>query len=309
MFNSKNCITLEKFLYLSEQKEKNIVNSCLAKNYGHPFKYDDDSYFIAKNGGIQNHGNTCYIGSTIQCLNAITPFLKYLIESFAENELLYKEGGRHNLYKCYVEWLYKGLNRSKKLLTKTEFDRLRNQFFIELDAESIYLKDFKSCGKQQDADEFLMMFLSYLDNSINEINFIRNAVVDKKMQLSESFESYILSNNLDHKVSRIFFGIKTQLKFKCLESEKHPIEIRLEDGMDTKLNIEIDGMTSLYDCLNSYCNSNVTKHCKHCNKSVVFSLERKFHQLSDFLIICLKRFKVISEIKITITLKLICIKV
>lgn len=299
MFKTKSCLTLEEFFYLRDislkekQSGKAYTNSCLENRYGHPFKYNDDSFFVAKKGGIKNNGNTCYIGSTIQCINVIRPFLKYLIESFAENEILYIKGNRHNLYKAYVEWLYKGINCNMDKLTIDENDRLRKVFFSEIDSERQFLNQFKSGGQEQDADEFLIKFFNYLDNAVNEINFIRNVVIEKNKQLSTQFDNYIAINKLDNSVSRIFFGIKSQLKFKCLEQLSHPLEIRIEDRMETKINLEIENLKSLNECMRSYCNSNIFKFCEFCKKDVFFSLKRLFEILSDFLIITLKRFKVI----------------
>lgn len=302
MFSKNNCITKELFNMLRNKFEKENTNnsaqmtqSCLTNSNNIQFRFEEDSYFVAKNSGIQNKGNTCYIASTLQCLNVLTPFLKYLIENFVEHEIFYKYGKRHSLFKAYIEWLYKGLNRKKRPLTQEQSDRLRDQFFIELNNENNHLKEFKSPGQQQDADEFLIKFLDYIDNCLNEVRFIRNAKIDQSKPLDIQYDEY-QSNTDDHSVSGMFFGFNIQERFKCLQNVSHSEMCRLENRKETRLNLEIEGLKTLEESLRSFCNSNLVKYCRQCDKDVEFSNIRYIDQLSDYLIIGLKRFKVIKII-------------
>lgn len=266
---------------LSLNKVKFLNQLVRTNGVGSSFVYDNSSWFVGR--PISNLINTCYIGSIIQCLNPFDQMLKKIIEHKFQHESVYIEKD-YQLLKSYVEFLYNGLN--KRINQKPKIYRtLQFTFFDKLfDSE---LRYFFRQFEQNDAHEFLIQFIEYVDNCIIEIEIGKRGLRPNE-QLSNIHDTYSKTHNL---MSKNFVFNTLQL-MECNQSSFH--EKRIEStNICLQLPVRIDSKT-IEDCLQNYFDTESIENinCNQCNCQQTFKSKLSICKINQNLIVMLNRFKV-----------------
>ncbi|CAF0967783.1 unnamed protein product [Brachionus calyciflorus] len=185
-----------------------VQSSLVAENSNNSFIYNHKSYFVEK--GIRNYGNTCFIGSVLQCLNSLErTFIPTLISVYEDLEpIMYNN--KYNLLKAYVNWLYNGFNVIK-VNKKLGFEQLEKNFFREIFLETKLQKIFQK-GQQQDPHEFMLYFFEYLDDCRKESEMIKTGI-----DQNNDFDIYFRNFRINEPTfSQSMFGVKYLISSKCI---------------------------------------------------------------------------------------------
>ena len=198
LFCSKECSqnkTVEKGIhhhllhnYLSELKRKEFDFNDFVKKEFYSEIYTNEN--TRKNKGVvglYNLGNTCYINSSIQCLSNTKDLIKYFINDYYQNEVNYSNefGTKGSLLKAYYDLII-------RMWFKDGLIKLNPYFFRK--GFCLTTKKFIN-NEQQDAMEFLGIFLNTLHEDLNR-------VIDKPyMEIGEQKE-----NEKDFEVSERYWN-------------------------------------------------------------------------------------------------------
>ena len=259
-------------------------NKCNENEWRMHREYGNNEINMFKNG-LKLFRNTCFINTTIQCLNGCLPFVENLFLLFEQyNSLIFQE--EFDFLREYMQYLC-GYNKYPLENTEEDF-----KYFIQ---ESFFdtFRQFKY-GDQQDINEFFIYLLNYLREACKLIDItISNPLrMHNRVQDAEQFRLKSL------------FESSLQNKFQCLTcnhvsssiQEEHFLSVQINNktySSSYSLNTALDEFFSLemIDDPNEYFNC---RKCQKVSPNRKSPFTRKFF-LADNpfrLIIQLKRFGV-----------------
>jgi ubiquitin C-terminal hydrolase len=251
----------------------------------------ESSQIYAGNKGVANLGNTCYMNSVLQCLSHLLTFHPLNTEFF--------DACNFKIDHIMNEWFqFQRKMWSNEKNTPLHPGELLKMFQNDCLKYDTYFENFE----QNDADEFLIIFLDFLHKCIrctlkaNPRKAHPNEMVNKLIQKSnqtwlrfyEKDYSYIVENFYSQLLS-----ITTCPKCGYYTTNHDPVQV---------ISLEIpNGAQSLNHCLDGYTgvtqldSSNLWK-CDKCHKDVHSEKKIVFWKTSDILILSLKRFKLRRKI-------------
>ena len=237
--------------------------------------------------GLANLGNTCYINSAVQCLCNTYSFSRFFRKAFSIQESNSDDLLMH--FQVLVKVLWKG----RGAFEPVEF------------VEGVFRRwpDFKP-GTQQDAQEFLRLFLDYLDTTSIVTETFRGKI-----------ENQITCKNCNtvHKLTEDFFDLPVcipnkkelehiescpeQLMDEADRSSYHKKSSSVFNSFKKMINKDWGKLLSLYDCLESHFYPQELNeegnlyYCSRCNGKHHSSQTYKIKDFPNTLIIVLKRFR------------------
>ena len=148
-------------IYLSELISNKFDLSDFFSKQFYQKIYTDEN--VDKNKGIIglfNLGNTCYMNCSLQCLSNTKDLTKYFLYNYFQNEINLENGFGTNgvLTKAYYDLIFN--------MWLTDLKRLTPYFFRMSFCEST--RKFMN-NRQQDAMEFISIFLNYLHEDLNRV--------------------------------------------------------------------------------------------------------------------------------------------
>lgn len=249
---------------------------------GRKFEYDETSSYVKV--GLPNKGSTCYLASIIQCLNAFSSPLRYLVNHRSELENIYMSCPEYHLLAHYVKLVYIGFN-TVETNRNISFSNVVNEFFRIYSTSQMFKSKFPIFN-DHDAHEFLINFLSYIDECVIEME-----IVKKGIGRDEDLQMIYTDFEQRFSFSRSNFGYEILVTDFCLNNANHE-KTRTETG--SIYTLEIDGSKSIEECFAKSFNGFVNIDCSECAKqNQKFNRVKFFESLKDNLIIHLSRFKVI----------------
>lgn len=223
--------------------------------------------------GLKNLGNTCYMNSILQCLFSSLKFRKFLISSRYRESINYssKTGGDI----CEeTAGLFKRMNGGE--FKYVECAHLKRSF-------GAHQKMFRG-RDQQDAHEFLTIFIDCLHLELNTLKISRPATsLSEKcwIQYTESKESEVL---------QLFYGqIKSTVK--CVTCERESATYETFSNLSLELPMQAS-ICSLIDCLSMYFGGEKISGwiCPTCKQKRDAIKKLDISRLPEFLVVHLKRF-------------------
>lgn len=241
--------------------------------------------------GLKNRGNTCYLNTSIQCLNNL-PLLtdyfisnKYMIDMNNRcHELKGKKTNEIILSREYGK-LIKAIWTSTSSIEPKTFHEVIQNFGVKFEGY-----------EQQDSQEVLALVLDYLHEGLKyDVEITYNGKIENSLDkiVVESINNW--KNDLQNKysiIAELFFGQFINKIISCEESNKDEL-ISKKFEMFNMLNIPIHGKT-LYDSLSKYFEKE-TLESKYLdekkNKYIDAYRQIKLMKVPNYLIIVLKRYK------------------
>ncbi|CEM19657.1 unnamed protein product [Vitrella brassicaformis CCMP3155] len=228
--------------------------------------------------GLQNHGNTCYCNSVLQCLYFCEPFRRHCLRHLKEKE---KDRDRNsdkgsNMLMALAE-LFAQIESQKKKTGSVAPKR----FIAKLREEN----DLFRSASHHDAHEFF----NYLINDVAEY-----LVEQKKQSLDKT--ALDTSRPVTTWVHDIFQGLlENETRCLCCET----ITRREEPFLD--LSVDIDENTSLTACVRKFSSREVLRggekyFCDHCGCLQEAERRLTLRRLPPLLCLHLKRFKFVEQL-------------
>lgn len=241
--------------------------------------------------GLKNRGNTCYLNTSIQCLNNLPLLTEYFLTNSymadMNNRCHEMDGKKTNEIILSREYgkLIKAIWSSTTPIEPKTFHEIIQKF------------DTKFEGfEQQDSQELLAFILDYLHEGLKyDVEIAYSGVIENKVDkiVVESIKNW--KNDLQNKysvIAELFFGQFINKVMSCELSNKDEL-ISKKFEMFNMLNIPIHGKT-LYDSLSKYFEKE-TLESKYFDekKNVHIDAYRqiKLMKVPRYLIIVLKRYK------------------
>ena len=243
-------------------------------NYNEVICRDIDPTHVPFLYGLNNLGNTCYMNSIIQCIINIKRVHVQLLDTKARFNQIIKNP-EFILFYNFVEIIYQNFDPtySTQLIS----------YIMKIFVDSFY-SSFGSRftrNAQEDASEFLLVLLNYIDNVYSEIDLIVNFNTNEQLNVIE--KNIFLS----------CFNIEIESCCTCLKNEhdsKHEL-------LSPWLELTIKNQTNLVSCLDKYfaleelCDEQNQYYCNACKKHVMATKLFKIKKLPKTIIIYLKRFE------------------
>tara|TARA_X000000950_G_C13810850_1_gene617564 strand:+ start:175 stop:1173 length:999 start_codon:yes stop_codon:yes gene_type:complete len=239
------------------------------------------------NVGLRNLGNTCYLNSIIQCLS-------HLLVFHPKNKNFMEECQNINNKSLIYEWLilqkYIWSNKSQNVIIEPKI--FISRFIDDCNINDSFFESFE----QNDASEFLIIFLNFLHKSIIcgmdivSKNKHENSEVQNIIDNSQKCWLRFYKNDYSYIVEKFhsqLLNFTTCTNCGYYTTNHDPIQI---------ITLDIDNETkSLYDCLNNYTSEftlddNNMWTCDKCKIKVLTKKKTLLWKTSDIIIICLKKF-------------------
>ena len=245
--------------------------------------------------GLKNRGNTCYLNTSIQCLNN----LPLLTDYFISNKYLNDVNNR-----CH-EMNGKKTNEIILVQEYSKLVKVLSNSNIPLEPKSLHkliqnMDDKFEGYEQQDSQELMALVLDNLHEGLKydvKISYSGNIENSLDEIVVESIKNW--KNDLQNKysiIAELFFG---QFINKVISLEKHNKDelISKKFEMFSMLNIPIYGKT-LYDSLSKYFEKEIleSKYLdENTNQYLQSCRQIKLMRVPKYLIIVLKRYKNINN--------------
>ena len=238
------------------------------------------------NKGLINLGNTCYMNSVIQCLSHLLIFHPLNAEFFEECD------GKND---CMIE---KWFQFQRKMWSNEENSSINpSDILIQFQKDCQKYNMFFENFQQNDADEFLILFLDFIHKSIRcsmkiiSNNTHRNPEIQKLIQNSYQTWTRFYGKDYSYIVEKFYSQLLSYTTCPLCgyyTTNHDPIQV---------ISLEIPrNAENLIDCFQHYVRSislddeNLWK-CDKCNHNVKSEKKTILWRTSDVLIISLKRFK------------------
>ena len=214
--------------------------------------------------GIKNLGNTCYINATLQCLFSTESFVDKMIETYERFKIIVEQD-EFAMMNALMTLIADKMMGSKDHSTNVK--RFINSVRINYKSRNLFTENV-----QEDAQEFLLHLMTYVDEALIFINQLSG------LQENEKYAS------LQWKQSSL--ETKTCSKY-------HKNNVQVTENM---LSLPVEQCHSVARCLDKYFSAETMNgsdgfRCNTCKKKVNGSRRVAFTHLDRFLIIHLKRFK------------------
>ena len=241
------------------------------------------------NNGIVNLGNTCYMNSIIQCIVNLD-FLTLEDETFLQQSTILSEKNNFDLVKEWLKMLKQIKSEDKVNVNPTGFCKC---FIDKLKEHNYYFINFQ----QNDVGEFMTILFDLLHKCLEykvnmeyegEIKHSYDKIAVESIKAWKSFfdssYSYIVKKTYNQLLS-----ITNCPECNYSTYNHDPIQVITLDVKEKD--------TKLYDILDNYVNldkldDNNKWKCDKCKKDVNPEKKNVFWNLSDILIIQLKRYRI-----------------
>jgi len=159
--------------------------------------------------GLNNHGNTCYISSAFQCLLNLDKFVNIIFNIESTDETF-------NVFKEFVD----RMKNDDNTITTNTIDKTWRTLLTSLKSG---LKNQMVISRQNDIDEFIILFLTYIHDKIKcEFKFpsIIKQVISKRKASRRSFDDL---NETTHASAIEIFKIAMSKWQKNFEKDFSPL--------------------------------------------------------------------------------------
>ena len=238
------------------------------------------------NNGLQNHGNTCYLNSALQCLSHIDVLsddnFKHQIDTYKLRET-----------PLINEWM----DIQNKMWSDDSTDiinpiNLIQIFMRKIHEEKIYFDSFV----QNDSSEFLNHFLEFIHKELSR-KITMTIEGEKKNKLDEMYYNNLKKQELHFNNSYsciVEHFYSSVLSLTQCPSCNHTIDNHEPVSIIT-LTLDNNKFTSLYDCIDEYTSKfeldddNKFK-CEKCSEYVNAEKKTVFWDLAPILIFLVKKY-------------------
>ena len=242
--------------------------------------------------GLKNLKNTCFINSIVQCLIHID-CLRDCIHKLPGHERNSNSSQSSTKmlfdFKALISFYY----FEKKLIIPTDFVSTAYSLFINIQPFT-----------QQDAQEFLYLFLDKLNTNLLELypektTIINQCFLGNKTTTYTCF-TYNINNTSDENFIQLELPVPSDISINSnlqeISEERYLIE-KIENSFFRKLKscFQSKEISTLYDCLEINFASQKMGKCLYCGKENNCEVQEKITRLPKFLIISLKRFKFLKS--------------
>lgn len=232
--------------------------------------------------GLQNLGNTCYVNTVLQCLSCFPDFIQSIRTKSTFSPSIKNISGIVNTqYKIFLTQQLKPDNTiiSPKLLIASL------QHFVRNSESSNIHTTITNITSQNDAHEFILLFLSILHETTKEkvsINISGQVESKEDEDIHAAMKAYKRFHEKEYSIiTKCFTG---QYISSLLNVDENEVSKIFEPF--TCIEVEIPSMMSMpsiYDCFNHF-----TKNEKIDGRNQYKSI--RFWKLPDILIVTIKRF-------------------
>ncbi|KPI85163.1 putative ubiquitin hydrolase putative cysteine peptidase Clan CA family C19 [Leptomonas seymouri] len=249
-----------------------------------------------KRRGIVNLGNTCYINSVLQVLNA-TPLGQYFMTDDYVSRLVTRNGKLTRLINSF-SFVIRELNRRD-----CDFSVSTSPFKL---AVGEYYEGFQN-SRQQDANEFLCAVLGGVHGAlnVNESCKIDFPEIDNTKgpddELAQRYWAQYYQKNSSVVVDHCAFQERSMIVCPSCNRQSRSFNVALS----VEVPIPHDSSkVSLDDCLAAYCREEVLDDnslytCPSCHQKVNAKKQLLFYSAPPVLFITLKRFRSYGEFSTT----------
>jgi ubiquitin C-terminal hydrolase len=229
--------------------------------------------------GLKNRGNTCYLNTSIQCLNNLELLTNYFLEN-KHLEDIDKSFDKNQIAKEYSKLIHAIWSNNVAIEPKS--------FHIIIQK---YVEQFYGCD-QQDSQESLSLIIDYLHESLKySVNMTYTGTSQNEIDdlMIKSIVNY--SKELNNKysiIAELFFG---QYINKITTKEEEKVLSTTFEKFNN-LSISIYG-TTLYDCLGKFFEKELLEDKYYDENTKEYNIvyrEMKLMKVPKYLIIMLKRY-------------------
>ena len=227
--------------------------------------------FVPFQFGLKNYGSSCYINSSLQCLINLKRIAEILMQCNVNYKYIIEQEDFTLFYKlvCMLRENY-NLNANQETFNRLVLEFQINFFLLN--------KDFQK-DREEDAGEFIISVLNYMDEVFSAMDLIVNYEMD--------------NFNVEKNIFLADFQILTKQVCTCFDKNHSSVT----NSKTIMLTLEIENMTTLLESIESYfkIENMIDKEnlyfCQNCNKKVLATRKMNLISLPNILIIMLKRFK------------------